>query len=580
MKKNSKIFGLIACSAVLAGAVAIGASNVNVASAAADGSTVKFEVMQKAQVKYGDEAGIRFAATISKDYLATLGENVVLKSSIDKMGNTDTAVTAEWNLNETYQKNYATNTYYHSIGFTDSELDKKAAAGVELTATMWLEADGEEVSGTRQSVTRSMRGVANAVYDLVEDEYVTELDAYLGTRMMGTSVVSYTYTSESYVESGKTAYTTVAKTTMSLPTDYAGYYDVYNGAEYIGTWNSGNETSDIRSAFDGVETRATLNFFDENNNVYKTTVQFDYKAINNAAYWNFRSNKGTSAYPAYVDGAFKITSNLTVGYSYSTRDNKNHTVFKGQLNGDGHSISMTMPFYGVFGWADSTTVVENIAITFTGYSGIDGSDGNTHTYCSLFYNMKGAGFRVENVYLKYSAFNRAGYQPMLIGTDVNNSTYVPGSTIKNVIMDVSANTDENMFFALTMKKNTSFLTRYDATSSYGGYNAYGLYNNVVIITSLQRPVAINDSGSNTWFAQNDTDLKAAWDEALADGVDTDGLLGGRNVGSYKSYQYGTGAEAGVKVVNRYDDYADYVSQEGTAMVGNWSITADGVAWSN
>ena len=583
MKRNFKNACIMACSALLAGAVAIAVPNLSSVQANAD-TDVTFKMTDGAEIRLladnSTVAGIRFSSEISKAYIDSLdATTVVLKSSVDKMNNADEneELTEEWVLKgdgAVYNENAATNKFYHTISFSDLKTaeDIIKAAGVELTATMWLEADGAIVNGSLQSTTRSMRGVANYAYPRATESQKQEISDYLGTRTESQTTLSYTYSSESYVPSGENEYITVAKTTMSLPTGYEGYCDVYDGPKYVGTWNSGDETSDLRALFNGVGTSAEVSIFDENNNVYIAPVQYDYKLIERRDdFQALKSQNGTSANPGYIDGAYALKTNFEwTGSSVADLFGKNHSVFCGQLNGMGYNVKIWMPWYGVLGAATDTTVLENISFTFTGYRGVY-TDASQATYCCLFKFHK-FGFQIRNVYLKYECDNTA-YSPVLIGTGLGSVTEegLNGTVIENVVIDMSMGN-----VTIPQSRNFGYIYEYDTSKDTGNGNLLNTLRNVVVITSQKTPIQMNGSGSNTWFAQNDTELKAHWDSELSDNVDSNNLTNGKSL-SYQSYQYYS--ETG-KVVNRYDDYAAYVAQEGATKVGNWAITADGVAWTN
>ena len=162
---------------------------------------------------------------------------------------------------------------------------------------------------------------------------------------------------------------------------------------------------------------------------------------------------------------------------------------------------------------------------------------------------------------------------MLIGTGLGSVTEegLNGTVIENVVIDMSMGN-----VTIPQSRNFGYIYEYDTSKDTGNGNLLNTLRNVVVITSQKTPIQMNGSGSNTWFAQNDTELKAQWDSELSDNVDSNNLTNGKSL-SYQSYQYYS--ETG-KVVNRYDDYAAYVAQEGATKVGNWAITADGVAWTN
>ena len=329
MRKNSKIFGLVACSAVLAGAVAIGASNFSVASAAAEegtATTVTFQMRKSAQVKYGESAAIRFSATVSESYLEGLAaDTVVLKSSIDKMGGSSQQETAEWVVKgngSTYVSGYQTNTYYHSISFTDAEIESqiKKAAAVDLTATMWLEDGAGNALTQKQTVTRSMRAVANAIYDGVDSDKQTELNKYLGTR---TSAKETAYAEISFADSS----TTVNK--LILP-DGVSYDTAYAGANVIAD-------GEIATMYKPTATGTLALFDDETNNVCNYSFLFASSVIESKEEMtDFIANVGNTGYGTGSDYYAILTTDIDYeGATLTTTTNS----FYGTFDGYGHTIS-------------------------------------------------------------------------------------------------------------------------------------------------------------------------------------------------------------------------------------------------
>ena len=330
MRKNSKIFGLVACSAVLAGAVVVGASNFSVAPAAAEEgeatTTVTFQMRQSAQVKYGDSAAIRFSATVSESYLKGLEANtVVLKSSIDKMGGSNKQETAEWVVygnGSTYVSGYQTNTYYHSISFTDAEIESqiKKAAAVDLTATMWLE-DGEGNALTeKQSVTRSMRAVANAIYDGVDSDKQAELNKYLGTR---TAVNETVYAEISFTEETTTVNKLIVPDGVSYDVAYAGANVIADG--------------EIATMYKPAETGTLALFDDETNNVCNYSFLFASSVIESKEEMtNFIANVGNTGYGTGSDYYAILATDID--YEGATLRNTKLN-FYGTFDGNGHTIS-------------------------------------------------------------------------------------------------------------------------------------------------------------------------------------------------------------------------------------------------
>ena len=522
MKKNNKIFGLIACSAVLAGAVSLGAANVNVAPASAEETPVTFEVKKSAQVKYGEEGGIRFAATVSADYLATLGTTVKLVSSIDKAGNTDAgeAKTKEWIVKgegSTYVAPYATNTYYHAIDFSEPELETvlKQAAAVELQATMWLESDGEKVAGSEQTVTRSMRAVANAVYDRVSADNQTELGKYFGER-----------------KTAKAAYKEVADDNAWVIDGGVVATAVYNGAAATGADLTVGETAEGSYAL-----------FDAEYNVYnvpsvtyvtKTLAESDDLSVLDLSTENLNGEKTLTGYYCLVKDITSTTPLTHAAYATrsGTKVTKNDDVgFSGTLEGNGHTISYTFKEFGLFGnilgenaliqnvnfvaTRDTSIKAVNVIIGALAYDGFDGE--------------------IKNVYAKIIDDSNKTYRnASLIGARRNTVAEL-GITLTDLIVETTGT------YMDTCRGGIIFDT--DAARN----NGKALKDRNVYVISASQYMAKWDTTTATKFcyANNDT-------------------YSGTNVVKYL-------------YVNRYDNGVALYGA--VTKVGNWAISADGsIAW--
>ena len=403
MRRNKKIFGLIACSAVLAGAVTVGASSLSVAPAAAEGTFVEFEVAKSAQVRYnkdGQGGGIRFAATVSESYLNGLdADNVVLVSSIDKAGNTDTAVEVQWVvkgvINEdtdeektsTYKPGYETNTYYHAITFADAGLNVKAAAAVELTATMWLADENGNALTEKQSVNRSMRAVANAVYDAAGDNQ-TELNDYFGAR----------YTAKKAFKEVGDADAEITDSDWVLDGGVVATA-AYNGAAAVGDDLAAGETVPGKYAL-----------FDAEYNVYNVSaVTYVTKTLSNES--DFAIFDLSTA--KIVDGHYAVVKDVTLTEEF------NHSAywvkasgkltfetnvgFNGVFEGNGHTVTYSFREWGLFGQMLDGAVIQNVHFVAT----------RTTTNCNIA-THNGAlarssyGGKVKNVYIQIndSVYNK------------------------------------------------------------------------------------------------------------------------------------------------------------------------------
>ena len=551
MRKNSKIFGLIACSAVLAGAVTVGAANVNVAPAAAEGETtaVTFEVAQKAQVRYNTDeqgGGIRFAATVSKDYLTnTLSEydTIKLVSSIDKKGNTSTAAKVEWvvkGTDSTYV-DATTNTYYHAITFSDAELDVKAASAVELTATMWLEDGAGNAITETQSVTRSMRAVANAVYEQVDSDKQTELSDYFGTRYTAKNAFKELADDNAWVVDGGTVATSV-----------------YKGATPVGTDLALGETDNGSYAL-----------FDADNNVYNvssvtyvtqaiTTQEKARVAIKGHASTTNAETWGTDCYYALACdvGSLDPATNgvLTLYYPHAGL-----STFDGTFDGNGHAIMMSTNLYGAFGNLGANAVIKNLKLDVVAVQTNDGCTGTQAGYGCIIGHKCDNNAKIENVYVKVEAgyrwlASKSGYTTAIEDFTIGNPRLVTtGSQMTDVIFEVKnkvvESTGSNRIFS-------GFLSAASVTAAKTDTFTSAL-TNVYLVSSTQKYLGTyilpTSSLDMRIYAANDTTLMESETAPNYKYQDTD------------SYRYET---------------ASAMAMAGATRVGNWSVSADGIAWSD
>ena len=602
MRKNKKIFGIIACSAVLAGAVTVGAANINVAPAAAEDETtaVTFEVAQEAQVNY-EQAAIRFAATVSADYLATLGTTVKLVSSIDKMGGSDVAQTAEWVLKgdgATYVAGYATNTYYHSITFfgdkVDAEVEEqtKAAAAVDLTATMWLESDGVEVEGSRQSVIRSMRNVANTVYDQVDSDKQSDLKAYFGTR----------YTA-------KNAFKEVGESFLTTTT----YGEYYQAAHWVvdGSSMSGDKVADavyknneLVGADLAVGTTDAGNYaLWVGNDVYNVpSVTYVTNAIENVEEFAPFLTKGAN----HTGGYYALVTDMGSWSSPRAGKNMSTAIFGTTLDGNGHDIYVKPHSYGLFGTPAQGATVKNLGIHVTGFNKTPTAQSTGSflffDYVSTAYtNRAVASVTVENIYVDFAEGLTLQYANLIGNVDTSKSQEFK---IKDVIINLGDN------WSTVEDKNSALIFKYWNQSNAGWSDSVPTLENVNVITSAQA-IARSD-GNVVCYAQNDKALRDADttnslsgnykyeltpddDEANEVEVGKSGLFGWHYVeaeegdedvitdSADKAWKF---VELDRRVLYRYDNLAAMAADANAQLVGNWKVeiaegeTEYSVSWVN
>ena len=553
MRKNKKIFGLIACSAVLAGAVSLGAANVNVAPASAEGASVTFEMAQSASVKYGNEAAIRFAATVSKSYLDTLGTTVKLVSSIDKMGNTDAgeAKTREWIVKgegSTYVSGYDTNTYYHSITFTGADIAAqiKKAAAVDLTATMWLE-DGEGKALTeKQSVTRSMRSVANAIYDQVDSEKQTELGKYVGTRTNAAEDTD----AFAEVTVGETA-TTINN--LILPEGFSDYTYVYAGMDVAGTVDTTTSSTGTINAVKTLGATETLSIFDDNNNVYNVPAMYVTNVIETGT--EFATIFGAEAAGYYALANDLGDADNLVKCSLVNND------FTGTFDGNGYSIYANAGLYGMFGKMMGATV-KNVGIYVLDWQ-YDIPASANFNYRSVFCASNSTGGTFENIYVNVDADKSLKWFSLI--PVIKNATNT-GFFLKDIIFELNDDPVfcENQGFGLIHLRDQSLVCGCEDNSQN--------FVNVNVITT-QKVLSMAKNGNYAYVAQNDTAVTKGETEALS----------GVTISS--AYQYGVTCTAANthknrgRVVNRYDSATAMYSDEAARQVGNWTVSEGGaIAW--
>ena len=578
MRKNSKIFGLIACSAMLAGAVVAGASNLNVAPVAAEETPVTFEVVQSAQVKYGTDGGIRFAAKISKDYLDSLGgTKIELVSSIDKKGNTDAdeARKKTWDVTSTFVGN-ATNTYYHAISFEKVTDQLKAAAAVDLTATMWLEKDGVKVEGSEQSVTRSMRAVANAVYDKVSADNQTELNKYLGTRTKAKNAFKELADDEAWVVDGGAIATSVYKGATPVGTDLA-----------VGEKDNGSYA-----------------LFDADNNVYNvSSVTYVTKTL--ATQTDMRNAiLGTAANQVIGEGEYyAVVANLGEGgTAHSTTFYRNpayNVTFNGVFDGNGHTVTTTLRAQNnMFSNLGANAVIKNLGVYAVNSQQTLNNTG-THAW-ALLGKTAAAGSKVENCYIKVDAKLVAGKTVAHTNPFVRMSLVGNGEcSFENVIFEVLNSRDTSIAAGVDLRDGI-ISTSSDATAKATDYNS--MLNNVYLVSSTLKEVmafgsltavpgtdddlggTYYSSNAVRYYAANDTDLMNA-DRYGANGEDDTVITSVEKDGKEVKFvtAYGDdyiGKQVQCTSTYRYDTGAD-MATAGKTTVGNWVVAADGtIVWSN
>ena len=481
MKKNNKIFGLIACSAVLAGAVTVGASNLNVAPAAADGDTaaVNFALAQSASVKYGDEGGIRFAATVYQNALS-LADKVVLKSSIDKAGNTDEdeAITYEWDVTATYKTGYDTNTYYHAITFTDAELasyNLKEMAAVELTATMWLADDEGNVLAEAQTVTRSMRAVANAIYDGVNVDKQEELSDYFGTRYTAKAAYKEVVDDNAWVVDGGTVATAV-----------------YNGAAAVGADLTAGETATGSYAlFD-----AEYNVYNVPEVTYVTKVIREASDLSALRIESYTKNTGEAATASVIDGYYVLGNNIDAssythehGITATNVEISGAYGFIGVFDGCGYTIDgLNLDKFGFFGIVGTGAEIKNVAFTNVKFVNT-ASNGRNYVLASSIVGDSTDKVSISNVYIYLETLTTAD-------TTWTSTTYAAvvalhcrNTTFDGVVIDYNENLS-NKVSGATNCLYGSFIGANNLT----GITATNTY--VVSTTKLQNKQSDGSSGED------------------------------------------------------------------------------------
>ena len=553
MRKNKKIFGLIACSAVLAGAVVMGASNLSVAPAAADGEGLEFAVAQRAQVNY-EESAIRFAATVSAADLANLGTTVVLKSSIDKMGGSDVAQTAEWVVKgegSTYVDGYATNTYYHSISFSAAELDIRAAAAVDLTATMWLESDGVEVAGTRQSVTRAMRNVANAVYDEVEEAQQKKLGKYFATR-----------------ETAKNAFKELSVLVTNQAEKYATAHWVVDGGVIPDAIYYNNEVFTGADLAAGETVEGSWTLWKGYNAYNVPSVTYVTNALEIPQEFNCMKLANTTRTGYY---AVVVDDLNAAGLANA---NGNSAIFNAVLDGNGHTVTVKVPYYGLFGSAAPGATIKNIGFKISMF----GHTKTSPAYRMIFFQAtngthSNGDVSIDNVYLDFSEVDTTTYPLTNLCLVYVETAKTTPYKISNVIIDLG-NAETN--------PSTTLLFRGWNQPNPGYSAATPTLENINVIMGASAIMA--GGTTNAWYAQNDEALREADTTNVAK---NNGMFGWQEIADEEGNGTGEWEKVARRIVNRYDVAG--TSEEARGMyddararvVGNWVVSEDGtIAWSN
>ena len=552
MRKSKKV-GLAVSSFAFLGALALACSFMpkQVATASAGSDEVTTFEMLGAGVKYGEDGGLRFGVTVAKDYVDELavGGEVVLHSSIDKKGGTENgAKVQEWVLsgaNSVYVDSQSTNTFYHSIDFSDvSEAQLIEASAVDLTATMWFSVNGEKVAETEKSLTRAMRTIANVAYDKSEKQ--SELDKYLGTRTTAEAgVKAY---AEVTVANGVTS---ISKFVMPEGFDESAYTGLYANTDGVSSTVLTEAISlDCEKTLGEWETLAC---FDENNNVYNLPIVYATEAIEDMT--EFKKIKSSGS----VEGYFILTGNIgskeNASANRAAPGGSSASIFNGVLDGNGYTAYVNIGDYGLFGQLGDGTVKNlKIDVRFANRTK------NYTTTIIMGYKVTAKkSFTIENVCITTASCKQA-----VAGFTLFRDSRDEKLFMKDVIVD------------FLQSNITSYLTSYTTGFGYGlsrgdklGVTAPEQYKNVYILSTnsgikyascTSSDSAHTPSGMNVWYAANDSALMEE-EESL---------------GFASSNQYAKGTVHRFTSRDKMIDDAEY----GATKVGNWSVSSSGIVWAD
>ena len=231
-------------------------------------------------------------------------------------------------------------------------------------------------------------------------------------------------------------------------------------------------------------------------------------------------------------------------YNSSVGTNPTLQYFDGTLDGNGHKIiGMKVGENGLLGCLSATTVIKNIAFTETILAGGDWKN----TALLAFMSMAGYGSTsaIENVYIHIADFRQPG------GNRAAGLLYIYNAAIKinNVVMVI-----DSTEFTSTPQYGYGALFEHDREKGAAANltNVYVVSAIVPLAMHRQEDLATGEIKENVAiYASNDKDNV----DKFAD----------------KEYLYYAG-------VQRYDDLSALSAV--VTKVGNWSISANGVVWTD
>ena len=295
-----------------------------------------------------------------------------------------------------------------------------------------------------------------------------------------------------------------------------------------------------------------------------------------------RTNEDFLKYANGLDGKTKLAMTRTGSFILANdigtaeapvkahRSQRNIYTFAGTLDGNGHTVYLSVGYYSLFDRITSTTVVKNISFIVKDYQYTKVAKG--FQYTTLFaWSVVEEGYTFENVYIKYATdrtHDNLPYNPVLIAQE-----RPVGSTskFKNIIIEF----EDDYEYNLTMEFGVIYKT------DKSGVDGSDMFENVNVITTCK--FIIKMSTALVWYAQNDSAVKESYDARMGDAEPTNDPLkadvhyvAGK---MYQSYQYGyTGTAEGkeptkARVINRYDDLATMYQDTAAQQVGNWKLAA-------
>ncbi len=275
--------------------------------------------------------------------------------------------------------------------------------------------------------------------------------------------------------------------------------------------------------------------------------------------------------------ALKVASTTTTGYYVLANDigsatdyvknidGSSSALFGAVLDGNGHSVYVQVPQYGLFGKPVEGAAIKNIGIYVVDFSTANSTSVNHRAI--LFRSgshgtLKTSTVTIENIYVEVNAGEK----------NLDHLCFLPGENayyykVKDAIFNVVGNVP------VIKRTNNSLIFNYWTSTIPGWSSAYPTLENVNFIT-MREPIVVT-TDDLVWFAQNDKAARDAFTPTsygLEKGVlrtNTSGMFGWSGTGDNVT-------EMNRRVVFRYDTAADMYADENARQVGNWTVSENGV----